>query len=99
MRSRFLLSNDNFLSEGFARDLRETLLQDPSELADETPLLGEIVAQLCIELAYGKPSPWRAHGFSIMLVSAYDIPGRQCIQNLGCSGPLIDDLATTTPTK
>lgn len=53
MQQRDLLSSHGPLSEAVAGNLRETLLQDSSEFIDEKPLIAEIVAQFCFELAYG----------------------------------------------
>jgi hypothetical protein len=96
---RFLLSNDNFSSEEFAGTLRETLLQESSDLVDESLLLAEIASQLCFELAYGSPSPWRVEGYNALCDVYNTAHGSQSLQHLGQSGPLIDDLVRTSLTK
>jgi hypothetical protein len=94
-----LLLEDGLSSEHFAGHLRETLLQESSENADERLLIAEIAAQLCFELAYSQSSPWRHYGYE-MLFYIYELPhGSQTLQNLGRSGPLIEDLAKTVFTK
>jgi hypothetical protein len=100
LRQRYLLSFDSIPSEDFATDLRETLLQDSLyDLVDERLLIAEIAARVCVELAYGKPSPWRVYGYGVLCEVYETAHGRQCLQNLGQSGHLIDDLATTVFTK
>lgn len=99
VRQRFLLSNDIFSSKDLAGDLRETILQDSSEFVDEGPLMAEIAARLCFELAYGTPSPWRYIGY-VTLFDVYNTAhGCRSLQDLAYSGPLIDELATITFTK
>lgn len=58
-----------------------------------------MAAQLCFELAYGTPSPWRDEGYAALCEVYSTVYGSQSIQNLGRNGPLIGDLATTTFTK
>lgn len=98
MWQRFLLANDNFSSEDFAGALRETILQEPSELFNGNALIAEIAAQLCFELAYGTPSPWRYEGYAVLCEVYSTTHGSQNIRNMGRNGSLIGDLATTTIT-
>jgi hypothetical protein len=92
--NRYLLANEHLESLRFTNDLRETLLQDPPEPDGDEPLMAELVARLCNELAYGNPSPWRYQGYRA-LWAVYNAPhGRQCLLNLARNGVLIRDLAT-----
>jgi hypothetical protein len=59
-----LLASEGFASGDFAGELRETLLLNSSELTDEESLAAEVAVQLCHELAYGNPSPWRWQGYA-----------------------------------
>jgi hypothetical protein len=96
---RFILSIHSSPSEGFTESLREILLQDSSDLFDEEPLIAEMAAQLCFELAYGTPSPWRVFGY-VVLDAIYRTPyGSQSLQNLGQNGHVIDDVAAAVFTK
>lgn len=99
MQQRVLLSDQGYSSHSFASHLRESLLQDDSELVDEKPLFAETAAQICLELAYNATSTCRADGYSILCVIYWTLHGSQSLQNLGQSGRLLDDLATTTFTK
>ena len=86
-------------SGNLADDIRETLLQESSEHADERPLIAEVAARLCHELACGTPSSWRVDGY-YTLYHVYGTPyGKLSLQDLGRSGPLIGDLAVATFTK
>lgn len=98
-RQRDLLSNHGSSSEVFVGNLRETLLQDPSELADENPLIAEVVSQLCFELAYNTISPCHATGYATLHNIYRMAHGSHSIQSLGQTSHLIDDLATTTFSK
>jgi hypothetical protein len=53
------------VAENLAGNLREILLQD-SAPADEELLVAEMATSLCIELNYGTPSPWHAHGYDAL---------------------------------
>ena len=74
--------------DGFAMNLRETLLQDSMNLAEES-LVVEVAAQIVIELIHGTPSPSKISGF-LALSALYHLP--QCwryMQSLGrCGGPM-----------
>jgi hypothetical protein len=92
--NRYLLGNEHLESLRFTNDLRETLLQDPLEPDGDELLMVELVAQLCNELAYSDPSPWRYQGYRA-LWAVYNAPyGRQGLLNLARNGVLIEDLAT-----
>jgi hypothetical protein len=87
----FLLADESSTSGGFADDLRETLLQESSELAEEAPLAAEIALQLCFELTYGAQSSWRWQGYA-HLCYLYGAPlVKQRFQNLARQGMLIED--------
>jgi hypothetical protein len=54
--NRQLLTEESATSQDFIDDLRETLLQDPSELVDEEDLVAEMARRVCYELVNGTPS-------------------------------------------
>ena len=91
-RKRNLLAENDCAAENLAGDLREILLQD-SAPADEELLVAEMATSLCIELAYGTSSPWRAHGYDALWY-LYQTPfGKQHLQYLETCGVLMHDLA------
>jgi|ERR1700679_2651050 hypothetical protein len=96
MPQRYLLANSHFSSDNFADTLRETILQDPSEIDHGGPLVAEIVAQFCFELAYNATSPWRDEGYALLNEAYFTTYGSRSIQHLARNGPLIRDLAMTT---
>ena len=96
MGQRYLLANSHFSSENFADTLRETILQDPPDIVHRGPLVAEIVAQFCFELAYNATSPWRDEGYASLNEAYFAAYGSRSIQHLARNGPLIRDLAMTT---
>lgn len=96
---RSLLSNHGFPSNGFPIVLIETLLQDTLDLVDERLLIAEIASQLCIELAYGLPSPWRDKAYETLCGVYQTGHGGESLQDLGRNGPLIACLASAAFTK
>jgi hypothetical protein len=65
-------------------------------LEGEQPLIAEIAALLCFELAHGPPLPWRVWGYRV-LACVYDtVHGGKMLVHLGRSDSLINDLATNT---
>jgi hypothetical protein len=91
-RKRYLLTQNDRAAENFAGDLREILLQDAAP-ADEELLVAEMTTSLCIELAYGTSSPWRAEGYFI-LWDLYQVSfGKKHLQYLTTCGVLMEDLA------
>jgi len=91
--SRYLLADEDVESQFLGGNLREGLLQDPSDSSDEDSLMAEIAAQICFGLAYGPPSPWRLYGF-LAVENLLSIPRvKQWLHNLGRDGVLIKDMA------
>lgn len=88
-----MLEDNYSSSQDIAATLRETMLQDSYRLADEEEfLVAEIAAHLCIELAYGDPSPWRDSGYG-SLWNLWQTPlGKKTLRNLGRTGNLMNDL-------
>ena len=92
--SRQLLKEDGAASQEFVDDLRETLLQEPSELFEEELLMAEIATRICYELANGASSPWHYQGYKT-LWAIYNTPiGRGCLLDLVQIGDLLKNLAT-----
>jgi hypothetical protein len=89
---RDLLQPDSGSSTTFAVNIRETLLQEVDP-ADEDLLDSEFAAQLCYELAFGAPSPWRYRGYGTLVDIYRTDTGKKCLQELDYMGELIGHLA------
>lgn len=76
-----------------ARDLRESMLQEPSDVIDDELLMREISEQICFALAYGPFSPWRIYGFMALVVLCNISSGRMHLQHLEYNGTLMQDIA------
>jgi hypothetical protein len=96
LRSSSLLADEATTSADFTSSLRETMLQDPSDLADEAPLVAEVATLLCFELAYSTPMPWHYGGYNALFFLYITPHGKQSLQNLALHGGLIEDLARRT---
>jgi hypothetical protein len=91
---RQLLTEEDAASQEFVNDLRETLLQDPWELFGEEPLMAEIATRICYELTNGTPSPWHYQGYKTLWAIYHTPIGKHCLQDLGQTGGLLENLAT-----
>jgi len=88
-----LLSDGGATSQEFVDHLRETLLQDPSELVEEVDLVAEIAIRICYELANGTPSPWHFQGYKTLWAIYLTPIGKRCLQDLVRTGDLVQKLA------
>jgi hypothetical protein len=52
-----------------------------------------MATSLCIELAYGPPSPWRAQGYNTLWLLYHIVSGKQHLDYLATCGVLMDNLA------
>jgi len=89
-----LLTDEDAASQDFVDDMRETLLQDPSDLVEEEEgLVAEIATRICYELANGTSSPWHYHGYKTLWALYLMSIGRFCLQDLVRTGDLLEKLA------
>ena len=95
LEERLLLNAYPSACAGFASDLREILLQERYQEDDEEALLLDCVMQICYELAYGAPSPWRPEGYKALTRLYRTSIGLQVLQALGRRGNLIERLSRT----
>jgi hypothetical protein len=95
LEERLLLNTYASTCAGFASDLREIMLQERYEEDDEAALLFDIVLQVCYELAYGAPSPWRTEGYEAFWRLYRTNIGSQVLQELGRRSNLIKTLSST----